>query len=178
MVVEPMVYKDEMLLNVYDFQKRKMCTFIFNLNAHRVDKYGEIGPYMDKLRTKIYNKVKLNYLEESLTAEKVRPWSPKIYFTTTQQEKNLPGGKLNHKLYVLMYDIAVKHLEISKMAEILSYDLKVKENVAMAIRVVQTALMANQKGKAITRHLGYHFSEKDRKDDVPGLVEIKRAAPT
>ena len=50
---------------------------------------------------------------------------------------------LNHKLYVLMYEIAINQLDIEKMKKLLAHDLKNRKNVKMAICVVQTALMAN-----------------------------------
>lgn len=47
------------MLNIYDFQKRKMSNFIFNLQKELKDEYYLVLDHMNKLK----GKIKLNFID-------------------------------------------------------------------------------------------------------------------
>ena len=65
------------------------------------------------------------------------------HLTTTYEKSELNGGQLNHKIFFLIYGIAIKQMEIHETIVTLTQELCIRVNIKIAIRVILALLMCD-----------------------------------
>lgn len=143
LIVQPMLVKDVWVVFMWDFSKRVMKTLVFDRAGYR-KAWDYLNDYLRRARDNFY-KLGL-YIDpkvKNLYEETQAKWSDGFLIATAAHEVNkVTRSQLNHKIFTLMYDIALHHLEYQECADRLGVMFKDERNITRAMSVIQAAMIA------------------------------------